>query len=1233
MHIATTCPECLSRYQVDPSLRGQRMRCPNPSCRAIFVVAEARQASTPTTAGPAAPARHITGSVGDMVPVLSAEQVEPLPAPQHTPPYATVPAPESLPLVAAELVAPVDLPPEEVFTWDQPPPVREPAALATSDTPAEAQAAPPLASPRLPEPAAPVPPGLDDAELDFPGCAVVLGPGAWAPPPVRITGTAPASPAAAGSPAAPSTTAVAGTRKRRRALLVVGALFLVLTAGAVAAFVLFQEKVGATEDQRYEEALAELTGKNYSDAAYKLRNLEREYPTSLRRPDYQLLAELSETLDPLSGAQTDAEEAKRHVEQVRQLRERHKDNALLKEHGGEIPPALCRLADQLALVATERHDSATLAAAKEALTEAAQFAGLRLSSRDPSRPAREALARAEEQIGRWHFRKTLLDKLAGLVRQPRGNVVRNGRELVAEASRRQPDLQLATDREVHKVLSELPAIHRAGVKYTVVASSLPPPPPGAEVEASLLVVDRIVPGGDAAPLHGRVVLALARGVLHALDTGNGRIRWARRVGVDATGLPVRLPPTPLSPDRILVLSQDGKALLAVDADSGAARWRHPLAAPCPGRPVLVGDRILIPTSSGRVDEVEAAGGRLVGYYDLGEPLLGEGAHQAGTSLLYVPADSFSVFVLDVAQRSCAAVLYSEHPSGSLRGSPVVVSQATADAGPKGSSEGAQGYLILTQADSLESTRLRAFALPVAGPEQQPLRPEARLPGWSWFPPAHDAERLALATDAGQLAVYGLRQPGSRDTALFPIAAETLPPADKQSPAAGHALIAYAKGDHFWMLMHGALRQWQAPVFRATGPRLVPAWREAVALGAPLHEAQVQVDEDGQAVCVLVTKGQTEESCLVTAVEPHSAKVRWQTRLGLLCKPPLLAVGDKVLARDEGGGLYLFEAGQGDKLSAGFAAGGRALTPPGGPRTLLLFRGPDRSAFALAGSNQGTPATYMLRRLDLGDKPATAVKQITLPAPFVGTPGVGPGCLVFPLGNGILFRQPLAGGPAAAGPNWRARHADADAAGHVAWAGGQEYLVTDGSTALRRLSWPEDGTWEERTSVSLPQRIVAAPVVLATGQEGVGLRVAVADAGRTITVLEGPDLKVVRQWQLGGNITTGPFARAGIICCVLDHRRLVCLSLGSKEVHEHLAEADIVGQPDLVDKHLLVASVDGRFVAVNLETGKAEGPGYRLQADVAATAGPVPWGKDVLFAPLTDGTVLLLPLSRLSLRSE
>jgi outer membrane protein assembly factor BamB len=995
---------------------------------------------------------------------------------------------------------------------------------------------------------------------------------------------------------------------------------LLLGLAVLAGMLIFQRTQKVEEEKRYQEALAELRQHNYVDATHVLRELEREFADSPNLAAYRFLAELCETIGPAYQTHTDAVESRRHLDDLRQFSAAHQGESLLDEHQEHCWQAVLRLADQAAALAEQQVDAAFLETGRLALDEAGKLRPPSGGDADGQVAAiRKTLERASRAVTRRQEREGLLDALARISRPGEVNSYPRALELIEKHA------GLKNDLEVQTLLNKIPEIQRERVKYTTVAS-FPAPPPDDEEETSLLVVRRVGAAPEDVRPGGRVVVALARGVLYGLEPADGRLRWARRVGADAAELPVRVPETPVAPERLLVLAADGRALTAVEAASGRLLWRHPLVGASTGRAILVGDRAFLPMTTGRVDEVETTAGRLVGYYDLGEPLQGEGAHQAETSLLFVPAQGYSVYVLDVNQRKCVAILYSGHPSGSLRGAPVAISEANPVVADK-AAKAVPGYLMLTQAETLETTRLRVFALPVAAPDQKAFSPEPPLPGWVWFPPVYDPEKLALVTDAGKLTLFGVKQPGSRDSVLFPITSQAISHTSGQA-AGGPGLIVHRKGRHYWVLSQGQLQKWQAGFFRDKGPRLIPRWTDALSLGLPLHGPQIQVGQDAMPVLFLTTQG-SDHACLASAVEGRTGTLRWQESLGLVAERPPLAVGKRLLVLDQAGGLVLFNLGARKDLSPGFALGGTPLSGSGGPPVLLLFKGVGNSAHVLEGSNKGEPATYTLRRLDLDGKAAPEVREFSLQRAFLGTPAVGPGCLVFPLANGLLVRQPLAGGPAVAGLQWRARHADDDAPGHVVWAGGSDYLITDGSSELRRLTWPEGTTGEQKAAVSLPQRIVAPPAVLVpVGKDG-DLRIVIADAGGTISLVEGEDLKVARQWTLPGTITAGPFARGGKVGCILDRRRLVWLEPVSKEpAWEYIASADIVGEPQLVGDLLVVASLDGHFVGVDPETGDAQGPGYTLRANVAPSAAPVSWEEGLLFAPLTDGTVLLLPQSRL-----
>src|SRR5438552_4195880 len=196
VHITTICPSCQTRWNVEPSLRGQRMRCPNASCREVFEVREAVE-SAPEKKAPEPPSASapMSGSVGDVVPILKAEEVPAPAAPRSARRNARLG--ESVPILNAEVVEQV---PQDAPTWRQPPPVRKPPspeAPKSSPGPAPAADAPDwqAAPPPRRQPVAPTeaPPDWRDVLPRKPDAksepAATEGPvempvGAWDAPPV-----------------------------------------------------------------------------------------------------------------------------------------------------------------------------------------------------------------------------------------------------------------------------------------------------------------------------------------------------------------------------------------------------------------------------------------------------------------------------------------------------------------------------------------------------------------------------------------------------------------------------------------------------------------------------------------------------------------------------------------------------------------------------------------------------------------------------------------------------------------------------------------------------------------------------------------------------------------------------------------------------------------------------------------------------------------------------------------
>jgi hypothetical protein len=250
------------------------------------------------------------------------------------------------------------------------------------------------------------------------------------------------------------------------------------------------------------------------------------------------------------------------------------------------------------------------------------------------------------------------------------------------------------------------------------------------------------------------------------------------------------------------------------------------------------------------------------------PLTLGGAHLPGSNLIYFPADSLNVYVLDVDQKKCVGILQSGHPSGTLRSEPILVGGSDAmEKNPNASGEAR--YLVLSQTDGLEAMKLRAFGLPVEGTVPvSALQPEPRIRGWSWFPPFCDGEKLVLTTDAGVLGLFGIQQQGNDDKPIFPESTQEISlGANSSFPV--RSQVIQVRDDDLWVLANGNLQRVHWDKYRQ---KITPKWPRPVGLGIPLHAAQVN---DKTKTLFTVTQSISRPACVATAVSSEDGQIRWQ----------------------------------------------------------------------------------------------------------------------------------------------------------------------------------------------------------------------------------------------------------------------------------------------------------------------------------------------------------------------
>jgi hypothetical protein len=1067
----------------------------------------------------------------------------------------------------------------------------------------------------------------------------------------------------AGRPAPELEAAPRVGRKRARWVMLGLVAGVIAVVGSIVFLVLQSVQKGEAELRA--QAMEDYRGGKYSRAAQEFGELIQTFPSSDQNPtdrflaDWSALAALMHDPDADSGAVAD--------KLVVFLKE-HRDDAALATYGRDIAQALAKVAEAFAQRNANPEGTGPLAVAvrlDEARTLLRKGAGSDAFADGADGRIEAAQNTVRVAVDRWQRRTAFLARLKKLPGTAGG--LRDARNMLREPEPLAQNLPDAP--EVRDILRDMEERHLDAARRGYGAAEAAEPLPVRQEQSPPSIVF-VPPLGTApgSPPDDPVRLALARGVLYALRQSNGAVKWVRRVGIDTTALPEHVPPSQVFRDRFLVVSSDSRTLTALDAE-GNAVWEYRLEHPALGRPLKVDNRIYLPTYDGYVHEIEVARGALLGRYNLGQRLATGGVQEEGSKRLYFAADDSCVYVLDVGQRTCVRVLYTGHPSGSLRSEPVVIPPVKMVTG-----EATPGFLVLNQADGLDAVRLRVFELPLTEAHQSALSlsPEPRLEGWTWFKPRYDAETMAVLSDRGKLGLFGIRQANNKDQALFPLLSpgglDLAPFLDTagipQGARRGRSQVVYAEGNDFWVLAHGRLQRIGLAWNGRAGPQAAAGWPSSLSLGSPLHDSQVAQDRRrGQATLFVVTQPLDRQMCMATAVNAENGHVIWQRQLGLVClgEPVQLAPPDggapMSLALDQSGSLFAldptrFPAGVRNPWQTGGQNIAGALTDnPRVPPALLLA--PDgHTAYEVACPGDG--GSIVVRQIDWepGTRRLFVKAERTLPlesknGPLFGTPAVLGPWLVLPTRDGPLARLSLPLAEDAAldyGPDWRGEYSPPDARCHVAALGEDLFLTTDGGRRLRCWQWGKAATWtslpqedpEPERGLELSDPISAPPVVL-PGGSGLLARVCVADAGHTLsllTVRANGALRVTRTWDLGGPITGRPLVRklpGGQlrIGCIIKERRLLWIDPNQAgKSWEYTAAGPIVGSPEVIDGLVVVADQGGHVVGLDASTGARQGPGYTLHGSAVPVASPVPFGPRRALVPACDGTAVLLTLDYL-----
>ena len=229
--------------------------------------------------------------------------------------------------------------------------------------------------------------------------------------------------------------------------------------------------------------------------------------------------------DAQSGLQTTPVES---LNGLLRFLDKEQENPLLKENRKHVGLILRKMAENLGDFAEGNNDLKAIAEGHRALDESNKYA----PSNAEGKAIAEKLDQLKIKIVRDQKRRKVVDELEKFV-------AADGPPEILKTIRAEIRLEkLEEEPEIVAKLKEVDASLRSRIHYVEMKDS-PIPLSADRIEPSLLVLPFTATSPQPKSDQRRVVLALDRGVLYALDEFTGKFLWAIRVGIDTTALPVR----------------------------------------------------------------------------------------------------------------------------------------------------------------------------------------------------------------------------------------------------------------------------------------------------------------------------------------------------------------------------------------------------------------------------------------------------------------------------------------------------------------------------------------------------------------------------------------------------------------------------------------------------------------------------------------------------------------------
>lgn len=944
--------------------------------------------------------------------------------------------------------------------------------------------------------------------------------------------------------------------------------------------VLVWASIRESGDDLFQLAEEQYRAGSYTQAIHRYNNYLEKAPGHVSASIARVRRGLSQLRQATARGTRDWQNSLKTAKQV--LDEIAPEKEFNQSHG-DLAVMLLSIAEGLAAQAQENPDESLVDQTNEAIDMMEKYVPKSLRRADKIAEIQASLALSVREIGRS---QALSEAIAAMKKATADGNTPEAYGFRKALLKQYP--RLLDDPQLGEALHEISLAQRDAVKAVAQAQDPVAAEPDSKVLATMVLTHRAAKA-EAPDAQGYVVFAEADGSVYGLDAATGKVLWQRFVGFGHNGRSLSFPPTAISAgpgSDALLVDPSRHEVVRVEATTGQPRWRHPIGEPFDAHPVVLGDKILVATESGRLVTIDAQSGRSTGYVQLPQALPVAPEIDEKRSLMFQAADHSNLFMLDLERGQCKQVFHLGHEVGSLTIPPVLLSR----------------YLMVVVNDRVKDSLLHVLAIEETddGPTLSAVQ-QIRLKGHVDTPLLVTGRRVLVATDIGSVSAFEVTM-GEEDTPLKKIAETRL---EGQQKRIRFPLV---QGGRLWI----ADQQFTRYDIQASRGQLVPRW--IADEGSAFQQPPVIV---GQAI-VHVRRKIRLPGVLVSAVSMDEPQHYWETQLATpLAAQPLVDRTDKsLLAVTTTGTVFRLGAAelQGDSMIDQGIAGLDSLELEGPIRDAILV---STGVLAVSGG-AGSKHVFAINL----KRPQPRFNRLALPDPLGGRPIALGGGILIPTNLGQVFLlDPLTGGklaePFQPALDGRTKFTWTPP---IAVAQDRVVLADRQSGSIFHLSIKGQPT----PQLALVGRgELSKAIVSPVG--AVGEVVFVVDSDDMLRVFQLPrltELEADRQ-TLSGRCVWGPARVADHVMLVADdgkHARLLCLDGSGKLLWQsEFPTGTPAGGPAKVGEQYVLAFTDGTLWGIDAATGQVLG---KTELGRPLGTGPIRLGSKLLLGG-HDGNLYLV----------